>query len=253
MNDRVGFLRALSAMDGPCMVERSLKVTQGVVTSGRVLVSVPRRALLPGARRTFLAICETLGAPDPGVLIRYLAYATDIHFGFEPGADPIHKAYLEFGQEMPIENVRFIAVKWRKGVARTNLYFDRTELPAAMRDALLSEVVPAGAVHDAMRAVMMQARDAAPLSDQPLLLVEEEETARRSLDLNFADLDWTMHDVGEAVEPLFLGAALPDELQDQRIGHIAGGIGQDGMAFATIYFGARPVSRIRDLEVFLQP
>lgn len=223
------------------MVERSIKVTGTQIADGRLLVSAPRRALLPGAKRSFQAICDQLGAPSVDALLPYLGMATDVHFGFEAGDDPIHKAYLEFAQDSPVENIRFLAVKWRGQDVRTNLYFDRTTLPNVERAALMSDVVPQGVVADMLGQIVQRAMAAAPLHDLPLLLVEEEGTARRSLDLNVADLEWRAQDLGDQLAPLFPDGDLPASLHGQQIGHIAAGAARDGQAFATIYYGARGV------------
>ena len=233
--DEAGFLRVLSRLDGPCMIERSVKISGDQVSDGRLLVSAPRRALLQGAKRSFQTICSELGAPDVDALVPYLGMATDVHFGFEPGQQPVCKAYLEFGERSPIGGVRFMALKWRGTDGRTNLYFDRSALPAEARFALANAVIPDGPVRGMFAATMRQAMSAGPLHDIKLLLVEEEGSLRRSLDLNLADFGWRMRDLADAFGHL---RGLSDE---RRIGHIAAGTGRGGEAFYTLYHDARPV------------
>jgi len=227
------------------MVERSIKVSAASVADGRLLVSTSRRSLLPGAKRTFHAICDALHAPDINSLLPYLSVASEIHFGFEPGDDPICKAYLEFDAETPVANVRFMAVKWRGGVARTNLYFDRSSLPSEERDALKDEVIPHGPIRDVFEAVIRRAASVAPLHDLPLLLVEEAASARRSLDLNVADLDWHTDNIADLIAPVFPNQQLPAHLDNQRIGHVAAGAGRDAEPFFTLYYGAHAISPSR--------
>ncbi|WP_316014999.1 hypothetical protein [Roseobacter sp. HKCCA0434] len=232
MMDEAGFLAALAPLRGPKMIERSAKLTGERLASGRLLVSAPRRALLPGAERTFRTICEALGAPDIAPLVRHLPQAAEVHFGFEPGARPVAKAYLEFGPDGPVPHLRFLALKWREGRARTNLYFDRTALRPEARADLITEVIPDGRERDLMLALVAAATTAAPLDDLPLLLVEEEGTGRRSLDLNIADLDWGVAEISD------LPQTLRGAVGDARIGHVAAGVDGEGEAFLTVYHGA---------------
>ena len=244
MSAAQAFLAALSPLDGPRMIERSMKVTAERVIDGRLLVSAPRRALLPGAKRTFTRICEALGAPDITPLAAHLPRAAEVHFGFQPAGDaaaPIYKAYLEFAEDMPVEALRFMALKWSGNRIARTLYLDRTDLSGPARADLIAEVVPRGPVREVLSDLMHHAARVAPLTELPLLLVEEEGSARRSVDLNLADLEMLAEDAADIIAPLFPDGQLSAQLRGHRIGHIAAGTDGSGVPFATIYYGARPM------------
>lgn len=234
-------LRAVldARLSGPRMEERSVKISHGHVETDRLLVSVMRRGLYPGPRTRLARLLAELGAPDGTDISDYWPGAVAVHFGAE-GA--IRKCYLEYRDAPPAPGVVFHAVKWWQGTPRTDRYIDRSNTGAAVID----EILPDGPVRIAAQTLLTQSAAADPAGRGFLLEVVGQGDARRSVDVNLAHCRLTLGDMAETLRPALHevgGGAAMDILQpdrDARLGHFAAGYSADGIAFVTVYFGARP-------------
>lgn len=210
----------------PGLREESLKIGPGGIQRGRYLLTFSRRALLPGPANRFAALADDLGV-DATPLAPHLKSANAIHVGYEPGG--VVKLYLEFPPPFaPEPDLAFLAVK---AGGRVNRYIRQDGLTADDKKSLLHDVIPAGAIRDTATHCLAYGG--------PLLLVTEEGSTRRSLDIHLADADLTVGDLPGLSALLTDQSDNLEDIAEQGLGHFAAGLGRDGKPFATIYYGGR--------------
>src|SRR5262249_47225845 len=136
------------------------------------------------------------------------------------------------------------AWKWADTAAKAPLtrYVWRRSAPG---ETVLSRIVAAcdrsGACHPAARAVAALMSAGASLTSAMLLDVEEDDSGRRSFDLNLYPLSLTVADVRPILAQLGRDFALSsdqvhtvfDPLGELALGHVSGGVGRGGIPFAT--------------------
>lgn len=231
--------------------EHSAKFTQGGVNQDRFVISLSRNAFGPDGPREF---CLAQGAPAEALddLLTLLPQAQTLHLGFEGGTErhgPRKKLYLEFPVGiLPLrdgsgKSVVFDALKWESGGRnrRDNYRIDPQE-----RDPLdqLSRWDQDGRVHPAARFARDLAGDCDPAKLTRVDVVEAGKQ-RLSFDLNLyrlaISLDAAKVEIYALAEAFAIERDRIEELLaiygQTRLGHIAGGIGPDGLPFATVYFG----------------
>lgn len=210
----------------PPLREESLKVSKDGTVRGRYLLTFSRRALLPSPAARFQALADDLGL-DASALTPHLSAANAVHVGMEP--DNRTKLYLEFPPlGAPAPHLAFLAVKHDSQVNRYNRIDYLTE---DQQSQLLRSIVPDSPARATAIACLPRAGG--------ILQVTEDGSNRNSIDIHLADSDMTVGDLPE-LTALLRGHS--DDLSDIRhltLGHFACGIGRDGMAFATIYYGGR--------------
>lgn len=268
-------LAAIEALDCPFGYEHSAKFSAGGINRDRWVVSLHRSDLdavagPKGTKALLRDLCLSLGAaagPLDALLSR-LGRAGILHFGHEGGRDPIRKLYLEYADEVEAARVRrsetpvlvFESLKWRMSdptAARLNHY--RWCPAEADPLAQLSRWDRDGQTHPAARFGRAVAGHV-PAHRLTRMDVTEEGSARLSFDLNLYRL---ARDLGQAagamadlaagfgLDPATVGPILRD-YGASRLGHIAGGWGGDGRAFATVYYGIQG-RRGRDAAAMLLP
>lgn len=231
---------ALAGLEPPFIKEHSVKAKGGVLNPGRCLISVPRRQLGPGPKEVLRQICTDLGAP-PSALARidpFQGAATQIHFGLEPrGQSRVHKCYLEFTDDTtPVHGLVFLAIKWDEaGRVAVSRYQNKPKFDLPV----LQDLVTTGQIDAAVGNILA---DFISLGAVRVLEVVDETSARRSFDLNMSGLGYRLCDQHDRLWQL-LGQS--DEARDYLadhaddwLGHVAAGIGADGLAFTTLYHGA---------------
>lgn len=241
----VDTLRAIltETLRGPCVEERSAKITPGALQTDRGLFSFPRRALYPGPRRRLASLLDRLGLADASPLMSALPGAGALHFGAD---GRIFKCYLEYPPEArPEPGLVFLAVKWRGQTMRTDHYFDRSQMTHAAKHALLAEAVPTGPARAVGAEMLDLARNGDPGGRAVVLEVVGAEDARRSIDISVADAARPIGALASTLAPVLgvAGEAGQGFLRAQAgafLGHYAAGRGPDGTAFATLYYGAGP-------------
>jgi hypothetical protein len=210
----------------PPLREESLKISTGGIVRGRYLLTFSRRALLPGPAARFQALADDLGL-DASALAPHLSDANAVHVGMEPGGRT--KLYLEFPPLMaPTAHLAFLAVKHDNHI---NRYTRIDHLSMDQQKNLLCEALPESAARATALACMSRAGG--------VLQVTEDSSARNSIDSLLADAAMTVANL-PGLDALLDGHS--DDLSDigsQKLGHFACGIGRDGAAFATIYYGGR--------------
>ena len=210
----------------PPLREESLKISKDGVVRGRYLLTFSRRALLPGPAARLQGLADDLGL-DASALMPHRSAANAIHVGMEPGNRT--KLYLEFPPpDAPTPHLAFLAVKHDN---RVNRYNRIDHLTLDQQTQRLRDVVPDSPARVTALACLARAGG--------VLQVTEEGSARKSIDIHLADAGMALGDLPELAGLL---DGQNDDLSDVRhmtLGHFACGIGRDGTAFATIYFGGR--------------
>ncbi|NNU80368.1 hypothetical protein HMH01_07925 [Halovulum dunhuangense] len=245
--DARALLDALSGVERPWLVERSVRVAGTTLRPGRFLVSFPRGALGPGPSRVLRGICMDLGLEEQAFapLDALQSAAVSVHFGFEPEPGGARvKCYLEFPADArPERDAVFLALKWKPGQQGHHVltrYLARDGLRPDAQAALIRDIVEAGALRDLMLGALDLAGTAPGLR---LLEVVEDANPRRSVDLNLADARMTLEAAGDLLLPVMGpargGRAYLDAHAGDRLGHVAAGTGRDGRPFFTLYHGAR--------------
>lgn len=240
------------ALPGPYGFERSIKFSSGVAYANRFLISFPSVALRMGADLSSLLV--QLKLPSGTAWQDLIAGKDVLHLGVE-GGDQVStcKLYAENAAEvralwetsLPVGETIAVhrALKWRAGDTHA-VSTDYDWLPCSCEADLISQVehyTPfALALYQALLALV---RGRCDINDLQLLRVSEASEGRLSLDLNLYEANLTVTD---AIPSIL--AYLPDmavvagdllALQgDQSLGHIAAGVGRDGLPFLTVYYGA---------------
>ena len=257
-------LAPIEELDCPFGLERSVKLGDGAINEDRFLAIVHKNSLGADPVAAFAQITRKLGLPEPmlHMLCGQLAEAEIVGFGYEGGAGAIYKIYLEFSERVrrglapgaPARaEVVFLAVKWRAGDPGSAAV-SRYVWPAAGRGpaaiaARLAGLAPQAAGLASVRAaleVVEAARGHCPPDRIFLVEVDEEQSPRRSFDINVYSAKLPVR----ALAPVLarLGAAyaiaparieeLLSRIGPLQLGHLSGGIGRGGLDFTTLYFGA---------------
>lgn len=250
--------RLVNRLGVPYQHERSFRMSRESLLANRLLLSVGRAQLGADAAGRVRSICEQLGMPPPlfAQLPKLVAEARGVHFGYEAGAaGDLYKVYFE-REAAQAEAARrdsvllHVAFKWdAKEPERcvTTRYLWRPRMDAASIRKEMGRIYGKGhaaALECAAAVLKLAAARAEPRALQ-FLEVSEEDSGRRSFDLNVYDAGLTLRDAQAplsrlrqhfAVRPGQF-QALYDQVSARRLGHIAGGVHRDGEAFATVYYG----------------
>jgi hypothetical protein len=257
--------RAIAGLAVSYGIERSIKIRSGRVLTNRSLLSVARASLGEHANRSVLDVCRCLNMP--ALLLdraaTALSEASIVHFGFEEDAPDrlFFKCYLEFerrfrerppsdgGSVRPIE--LHLAFKWlvngggEHAVAHYVCYpgLDRSAMLRRLADIYTGQKkrTPWNVACD----VVSAAERRVGLDDVMYLEVEEDETARRSFDLNVYRAGLPVGFLEPALAALSAHFALASSTLDdalaavrtRTLGHIAGGVDRHHRDFFTMYFG----------------
>jgi tryptophan 7-halogenase len=257
--DVIALVRALKA---PFGLERSVKISHGVLADERYLLSVGRGAFGRDAADRLIHIGRSLQLPADFArdLPSALEGADVIHFGYEAaGGRDVYKIYCEYAartrQAMasPSRSPVLVhrAYKWvpeRPDSATVTRY---TWLPYEKRAGLeqkLHELVPPGEAPRAHRCALALVARIAPLAEagEALLMeVEEPGNPRRSCDLNVYDAALRMRQIADLIETTAADFAIPAAqteavfggAAERMVGHLSAGRARDGAEFVTVYFG----------------
>ncbi|MXU66704.1 hypothetical protein [Oceanomicrobium pacificus] len=247
MRDAPTWRQHLAGLDGPFMVEQSVKLAHDRIETDRCLVSYPRRAFYPGPRSTLSDILAALDAPpETAALLDLQTDAVQIHFG-KDGA--VRKCYLEFARDRaPEPDLIFLAMKWRAGAVRTDRYFGRAGWSRERQVALISDLTLDPSMSRAARTALALSADGDPDGQAILLDIRGQGNARRSVDISIVDAGLPVSALTDLLAPVWQGfgadwSAFSAENGDRQATHIAFGRAGDGAPFHTLYFGARQETR----------
>jgi uridine kinase len=257
-------LSLVEALDCPFGLERSAKLGDGDINEDRFLAIMHKDSLGADAKAGLSRIARELSLPQAALdmLCRHLPEAEIVHFGYEGGKAGLYKIYVEFSGRVrrgfakgaaPVTELVHVAVKWRPGdpgSARVSRYLWPAEARGVekikRRLANVGSVPGSVASVDAALQIVEVARHHCPDDRIFFMEVEEEESPRRSFDINFYSAGLQVANVEGAIRGLGNAYAIPQARLDdllsriarEPLGHLSGGLGRNGRDFATLYFGA---------------
>ncbi|HEX4410173.1 MAG TPA: hypothetical protein VH206_15475 [Xanthobacteraceae bacterium] len=255
-------IQLVQALHAPFGLERSVKLTHGVLADNRCLISIGRDTLGDAPAERLVGIGRTLGMPSDFIaeLPAALGQAEIVHFGYEAvGARDIYKIYLEYASDVRramaaqsgIPVLVHLAYKWTPRDARGAAVTRYTWVPSRTRGEIETKVRDLVGADEAPRALrcalglVSRAADAADSSKLMLMEVEEPGNPRRSFDLNVYNAQLHMRRIADLLDATMMDFAIPTmrgqevfaSAADKQLGHLSGGVGRDCAEFVTFYFG----------------
>jgi len=255
-------IRQVESLSAPYGLERSVKITRGVLADDRCLISVDRAALGHAPAERLLAIGRALHIPPDfaDALPASLDGAEIVHFGYEAAAGrDVYKIYCEYASaaraamaaKSAAATLVHLAYKWMPARAESRAVTRYTWVPCRSRielDERLEHLVPFREAANARRCVAtLLSRIPAYANSGRLLLMEVEERGnpRRSCDLNVYDAGLRMRDIADLVDAAVADFAVPEArarsvfgaAAGRALGHLSAGLGRDEQEFVTFYFG----------------
>ncbi|GAA4012115.1 hypothetical protein GCM10022212_02050 [Actimicrobium antarcticum] len=222
--------------------ERSFKMRQGQLDSGRFLVGFPVKAMAD-ADIDYLA--SQLGAPLAyrAAIAATLAQANFVHVGFEPGdGQRICKMYLEFPEPQAAGQPLYIGYKWdlEETQQQAVSHYVPTTMPGKL--ALVDPEACAS-----LQDILGLATERVLLSALRYVEVTDQDTQRMSFDINLYPAGLRMRDLRPMLAALQHHFSIPDKamtalmehMADDVVGHVSAGTDRHGRAFVTVYH-ARP-------------
>ena len=252
----------LEQMRIPCGYERSFKLLPGRVLANRYLLGVDLKDINSVQLQT---ICQRMSMPDEYVqaLEEHLPNANLVFLGFED--NPPHgtyKIYLEFWERVKSEvrsnptsltpKLLHLGFKWSVEDSSQRTTSKYVCYPLLSNEAILQRMSDVYVGHEdsvsqniTTEIVALAIRRA---KEAPLIYLEvfEEDGLRRSFDINLYAAMLSLKDIQPALIRLRDHFAIPtstfDRLYcltcDKLLGHLSGGISQNGEEFVTIYYEA---------------
>jgi hypothetical protein len=258
--------QAVRALDAPCNLEHSVKISRARLTENRFLMSLAKGAISQAPEDRVLDLSARLGIPATlaSLFASRLPAANYIHVGFEEHArGALYKMYLEFWTDWeheitswPVRRepfVVYLGFKWDPADAAWHAVSTYTCHPWMSVDEMRTHIggcFRSGETRDAEDAALgILDRASRRIGPGQLLYLEvtEADNPRRSFDINVYKADLRVHDLGELLERMCRHFMVSPEAfqafyaraKDKRLGHVSGGIDRGGEDFLTIYYGAR--------------
>lgn len=254
--------RLLEQMRIPSGYERSFKMLPGRLLANRYLLGVDLKDLAGDQLPT---ICQRLNMPDEFVrsLAKHLPDANLVFLGFEDNPpNGVYKVYLEFWERVKSEvrsdptsltpKLLHLGFKWNVADNTQRTISKYLCYPLLTTEAILRRMTDVYASHEdgvslkiAAEIVTLAARRAEGASFIYLEVLEED-GQRRSFDINLYAAMLSLKDIHSALVRLQDHFAIPESTFDRLycltcdklLGHLSGGISQNGEEFVTIYYEA---------------
>lgn len=248
-------MRAIVAgLDGPHVSERSTKLSPGRLSADRFLVTCQPQVLGRDPRSRFFEMAVSLGCETAAAerLVADWDRVISVHFGCDGIDPPLFKLYVEYELGRPAAGVPddtiFLSAKWRPG-GKVNFSLYRhlgfptngVEARVALRESYAPDV---GAMSMAF-ADRVLAELIAPRARVDVMLVVDEETPRKSFDINLYRVETPLNRHKGALKALCEGFGLPGATRQiladgegTMLGHVALGRDAAGVEFVTLYYAA---------------
>jgi tryptophan halogenase len=255
-------IRLVEALGAPYGLERSVKITPGMLADDRFLVSIGRAALGDAPAERLLQIGRELDIPQnfAEALPASLCHADVVHFGYEAGSgQEVYKIYLEYASRVrdamaaisQTPQLVHLAYKWAPLRADGAAVTRYTWVPCRNRNELelkLRSLLPENEAPRALGCALgLVSRIASYADSGELLLMDVEEAGnpRRSCDLNVYDAALRVDQIAGLLTSAMRDFAVPERQSqsllersaNKALGHLSAGLGRDGREFVTIYFG----------------
>lgn len=257
-------LRIVADLGTRYAYEHSFRVCRGALLTNRFLLSIDASVIADKPGEEIIGFCDRLGMPDLYIETAQenLSSAKFIHFGFEENeTGRLYKVYLEFGDagddgagvgsSTPDPYLLHLAFKWDISDRTRRVltqYILHPSIGAREIEARLSRLYGDGECGESLRiarGVLELAASRGTDEDLQYLEVSEDESGRRSFDLNVYDVNLTVEDLHPMlvkmcqVHEVSLDRldALYVPIKSSRFGHLAGGVHRDGRDFFNVYYG----------------
>lgn len=247
--------RFIAELDGPYVSERSTKLWPGRLSADRFLVTCQPPVLGPAPRERFREIALALKCAPSAIerLMTSWDRVITVHLGCDGIDPPLFKLYVEYElgrserPDIPDDTI-FLSAKWRPGQMVSFSRYRHLAYPTngieardALRKAFVADVGEASAAFtDRVLSELI-----VPQGRVDVMLVEDEDTPRKSFDVNLYRINTPLarhrRALGELCEAFGLEAAVPRILADGEgamLGHIAIGRDAEGAEFVTLYYSA---------------
>jgi len=259
------------------LFERSFKVSDGSVNASRFLLGLPKREIEPDAVDKLLRICRRLDGPRPYLenVEKELPDSDFIHFGYEEeGAASLYKVYLEFSTRLermaeddpqrlismmkgPEPFLMFLGFKWDPENPRARALTRYSWYPGISFDGMLGRTSAIlgderrGTAWEALADLLDRASERVRHDRINFFDVLEEESGRRSFDVNVYDAKLRIEEILDLLVRVGRGFSLPEEaflsltdrIQGEHLGHLSGGMDRNGRGFLTFYHGGGRLER----------
>jgi Protein of unknown function (DUF3467) len=251
--------------------EKSFKIFENTLLANRFLLGFKKKRIRKEPHERILEICRRMNMPE-NLLQAYRGRLPDsnyLHFGFEENEKTcLCKAYLEFYDKVD-ETMRtkpgkcdsflmHLGFKWdaldnsRQTITRYTWY------PLLPVDVMLERVSNllgpqgSGALFEITKGIVEVALRVVPPYDVLYMEVDEENSLRKSFDINMYRARLPLSELQPWLEQMCRHYAVPSEefqslyegVRDKTFGHIAGGIDREGRDFVTVYYGVEYKDRV---------
>lgn len=249
-------------LDVPYTFEPSMRLCRGAILGNRFLLTIRKEDLREEPAAALVPVCRRLAMPETlvGLMHRDLPASRFVHFGFEEKDKTcLIKLYLEFGFDAAALPENFLlhrAFKWEIGdpsrhVETQYVWYPRLSVPGMLER--MARIYAGSATFEIVQGIV----ETAAQRGRPLQYLEVSEDAndRRSFDVNLYDADLRVRELAPSwqwmVEHFGIDVANGEkrfnEIKDQRLGHLAGGVHRGGEDFFNLYYGAEKRSAKKKL------
>jgi hypothetical protein len=256
--------------------EKSFKMSSQSLLADRFLLGINKKVIDCKAEDRIVDICRQMNMPASlfETFHKALFDADYVHFGFEDdGRSCIYKVYVEFLDHIqeqlnasPGEKVSscllHLGFKWdpfeeqRQAVTRYTWHPWITGGRIMDRVAAIADPIRHVDLFESAKTLVEMATARMPFQDILYLEVTEAGNPRKSFDINVYRGGMQVAEIYPLLARLGQYHAIAyrrfrelyAQIQNQRFGHLAGGIDRQGKDFCTVYYGAEPASDRESLQ-----
>lgn len=248
--------------------ERSFKVAEKTLLPNRLLFGIYTNRIKENQQKKLLDICQQINMPEDFFEVFETKWhdSNAIGWAFEKIEDAIvYKVYLEFWDKWKRDVkdtpkgcdpfVVLLGFKWvasnraKRSLARYTLH------PLLTYEGML-ERLSATYENDQYRSLFEIVKDFLRFASNKVthdeiryLEVTEENTPRKSFDINVYNAKLQLKEVYPLLQKIYQHYSIPDrdfhdlynQFRTKIIGHLSGGVGRDGKDFLTVYYGLEDV------------
>ena len=270
-------LELIDALGVDYKFERSFKMFQENLLGNRFLFILAKKEIKLDVHEKILDICKRINMPERFLQAFNENYpvAGCVDFGFEENeGSSIYKVYLDLGAEK-VKQIKaesdkrrpfllFLGFKW-DALDNTKCYLTRYTwypfLPFENMLEKLASIFEHGEYDEPFEianAFLDIISRRVSHEDVQYLEVTEENSQRRSFDINIYGAELQMKELYPPLAKIYQHYSIPEskfhafynQMRTRILGHISGGINREGRDFFTIYYGAETITRkSQDLPV----
>jgi len=251
-------------------LERSFKMFQKNLLGNRFLFIIEKKAIKQDLNEKILDICKRINMPERFLQAFNENYpdAGCVDFGFEENErSSVYKVYLDLGAEK-VKQIKaesdkrkpfllFLGFKW-DALDNTKCYLTKyTWYPSLPFEKILEKLASVfehseyGKPFEIANAFLDIISRRISHQDVQYLEVTDENSQRRSFDINIYKAELQLKEVYPALARIYQHYSIPEnkfhafynQMRTRVLGHISGGIDREEKDFFTIYYGAERITR----------